>query len=95
MNYITFLLAFIDNAISYNSDNGNITISVAKDRRGKLVILSMKDTGIGLKDEEMSRLFHKFWRSSRALKADTEGMGIGLFMAKGIVERQGGKMCLC
>ncbi len=83
---------FLDNAISYNSDNGNITISVAKDRRGKLVILSMKDTGIGLKDEEMSRLFHKFWRSSRALKADTEGMGIGLFMAKGIVERQGGKM---
>lgn len=98
----------LDNAINYNHEGGKAHVSFVEDvnkdlkkdvnksaeksTENSFVTLAVSDTGIGLSKEEFGRLFQKFWRSPLALKADTEGMGIGLFMAKNIVERQGGKL---
>jgi signal transduction histidine kinase len=94
---IRFVLqTLFDNALSYTPEGGSIKAELKeeKDKNGVVIasVLSITDSGMGFSKEEIGRLFHKFWRSQSALKADTEGMGIGLFMAKRIVERQHGTL---
>ncbi len=50
------------------------------------------DTGIGIPAEQQDRIFTKYFRSANAIKAETEGTGLGLFIAKNIVEAHGGKI---
>jgi signal transduction histidine kinase len=52
----------------------------------------VKDTGIGIPSEEVPKLFGKFFRASNAVKFATEGSGMGLAIAKNIVEAHGGQM---
>jgi signal transduction histidine kinase len=90
------LQTLFDNALSYTPSHGSIQVSVSdeKDPAGKIknVLLSVADTGIGFSKEELGRLFEKFWRSTRAYTMDTEGMGIGLFMCKHIINHQHGTL---
>lgn len=80
----------VENAIHYTGEGGTITVSVSK--KDLNVVCSVKDSGIGIPKEELPHLFSKFYRGSRARLADTEGMGIGLYIAKGIITRHKGKM---
>ena len=82
----------IDNAIRYNVPNGEIVVSVRKAEDGPYLAVSVKDTGIGIPADEMAHIFTKFYRSSNALKFQTEGSGLGLYIAKNIVVAHGGRM---
>jgi signal transduction histidine kinase len=89
----------LDNAISYTPQGGTINVEIKEEGTGRKsgrklgnVVFSVTDSGIGLSKEDSSRVFEKFWRSPDARKADTEGMGIGLFMARRIMEREGGSL---
>lgn len=78
----------IDNAIKYTLPGGKVTIEAsAKDRN---VIVSVKDTGIGIPQEQQHRVFSKFFRGRNAQLYQTTGTGLGLSMAKGIMEMHGG-----
>lgn len=81
---------FIENAIHYTPDNS--IVIVRTERRGDNIICSVADAGIGIGTQEMPHLFSKFHRGDEARKADTEGMGIGLFMSKQIIDRHKGKI---
>ena len=80
----------IDNAISYTPAGGSIGIEYANDASNLTV--KIHDTGIGIRKSELGHVFNKFFRGSEARKADTEGLGIGLFMARQMIERQSGKI---
>ncbi|MBI5133772.1 MAG: HAMP domain-containing histidine kinase [Candidatus Taylorbacteria bacterium] len=84
------LQIIVENAIAYTPAGGAISIGVSNDSASAYV--AIKDTGIGIAKEDMPRLFSKFWRSKEAKAIDTEGMGIGLFMAKSIIERHNGEV---
>ncbi len=78
-----------DNAIKYSKDGQvHVTEKLAKD----VVRLEVKDTGIGIKKEDISHLFGKFARTDEAQKADPGGMGIGLYFVKRVVEDHHGKV---
>jgi len=81
---------FTENAMHYTPEGGTITIALNKS--GNDVVFSVKDSGIGISQEELPRLFNKFYRGRNARLADTEGMGIGLYMSKEIIERHSGKI---
>lgn len=74
----------ITNAIKYTQEGGDIllTLSLSDDR----AILSVKDTGIGISPDEVSRVFDDFFRTSEAKKIDPYGRGIGLPFVKKVVE---------
>lgn len=74
----------IDNAIKY-TEVGGITISVQKDETTRKVLLSVKDTGIGVKAEVIPKLFQKFTRDKDAGKVNIMGTGLGLYVAKEIM----------
>lgn len=80
----------ISNAIKYNKEGGKVFITV-KEKNGK-VIFCVKDEGIGISDEERNGLFEKFFRGDSASKKSVGGTGLGLYIAKNIVEQGGGKI---
>ena len=80
----------IDNAIMYTSAGGRVTIGA--ERQGSEVVIHIADTGIGIPAAESERIFTKFFRSRRALSHYTDGSGLGLFVAKNIVDQHGGRI---
>ncbi len=80
----------IDNSINYTPEGGKITIKVNNDKY--IVTVQIIDNGMGLNKEEKEHLFTKFYRSSRAQMVDTEGVGVGLFMVRQIIEKDKGKI---
>lgn len=84
----------IDNAIKY-SQKGIITVKleeVETSDRERKIRLSVRDTGMGIRQEDINRLFTKFWRSEEAQKTQSGGMGIGLYLVKRIVEDHKGRV---
>ena len=86
------LQVIVENAVNYTKRDGAIEVKLARDSRLASILISIKDIGIGITKEELPHLFSKFYRAGRARTADSEGMGIGLYMVKKIVERHNGKI---
>lgn len=82
----------VDNAIKYNVQNGEVRIRIEPMENKPFIMISVEDTGKGMSSEDISRLFTKFFRSKEALKEQTSGIGLGLYLAKNIIERHGGKI---
>lgn len=81
---------FLDNALKYTPIGGKVTVS-AEISWGYIKI-SVTDTGIGISQPEKVKLFSKFFRGANAVRLQTEGSGLGLFIVKNIVERHGGRI---
>jgi len=82
----------IENAVKYTFNKGKIEISFKAE--GNFVELSIKDSGIGIPPEDKEKIFKRFFRAQNAMKVETDGSGLGLYIAKGIVEKHGGKIWL-
>ena len=78
----------IGNAVKYTSANGQVAVTAVA-TADKLTI-SVADTGIGIAPADQKRLFDKFFRANNALKHDTEGTGLGLYIARNIIEAHHG-----
>ena len=82
----------VDNAIRYNTKGGEVLVTIKKSERGPFLEVKVKDTGIGIPASEIQKTFTKFFRSSSAVKFQTEGTGLGLYIAKNIIAAHGGEM---
>jgi len=82
----------VDNGLKYNVKNGEVRVRIDPMEGKPFVLVSVEDTGVGISREDLSRLFTKFFRSKAALKGQTSGIGLGLYLAKNIVSRHGGKV---
>jgi len=80
----------IDNAIKFTPDQGEITIGL--EDGNKDLIVSVEDTGVGIADEEQPHLFSKFYQAKSTVTQHKSGVGLGLVIAKGIVQSHGGKI---
>ena len=80
----------LENALSYTPKKGTTKISVSSDKNE--VLITVADTGIGIPEEAKGEIFQKFFRAPNAVKLDTTGSGLGLFIAKNIVEAHKGKI---
>jgi signal transduction histidine kinase len=84
------IMNFADNAVYYSKEKGTITISLKVD--GPRVVYTVKDQGIGVPDEEKDRLFNKFFRATNARKQRPDGTGVGLFLAKKVIDAHDGQI---
>jgi PAS domain S-box-containing protein len=80
----------LDNAIKYTLPGGMITIALKSTE--KEIEFSIEDTGIGIPEDQQQNVFKKFFRGSNAVKIETEGNGLGLFIVKNIIEAHNGKI---
>ena len=81
---------FVSNAIKYIKSKGHIEISV--DAKNDEIMVCVKDNGIGIPRSQHDIIFQKFFRSDNAAKYQTEGTGLGLYIAKNIIDQSGGKI---
>ena len=81
-------LNLVDNAIKYTHENKNIWIEV-EDKNNNLII-SVKDNGVGIPKEDLSRIFERFYRVDKARSRDVGGTGLGLAIIKHIVKNLDG-----
>lgn len=81
---------FLDNAVKYSRDGDSITVSL-KNENGSCV-LSVSDTGIGMKKEDIQKIFDRFYRAEGARDGKVEGHGLGLSIAKLIVLNHAGSI---
>ena len=79
-------LNIVDNAIKFTPKKGTITIDLSK--KSDAAILRVKDTGIGISDEELPHIFERFYRGSKTDK--TFGSGLGLAIAQAVVKAHKG-----
>lgn len=84
------LTNIINNAVKYTPARGTVTVSTALGADRRSVAITVRDTGIGIPEEDQGRLFDKFYRGKNALKLETEGTGLGLFIAHNIIEAHRG-----
>lgn len=84
------VINLIDNAIKYTPEGGRVAITA--ERQGKDVVISVVDTGIGIHPDNIDRIFDKFYREYTDLSVSAGGTGLGLFITKELVERQGGEL---
>lgn len=78
------------NSIKYTPANGTIQVQVKDD--GETVLVEISDTGIGIPENEIDKVFDEFFRASNARRVERDGTGLGLSIAKQTIERHGGKI---
>lgn len=78
----------LDNAIKYSPAGSTVTIRLHQFY--SYISLEIADQGIGIPKEEYNQIFKRFYRGSHPLVKQTEGTGVGLFLARRIIEEQGG-----
>ncbi|MGO1923322.1 MAG: two-component system histidine kinase PnpS [Jeotgalicoccus sp.] len=84
------VLNLVANAVNYTSDNGDIYIDV--EERSSKIVLSVKDTGMGIPEEALDRLFERFYRVDKARSRHSGGTGLGLAIVKHLVESHDGRI---
>jgi signal transduction histidine kinase len=80
----------VNNAIKFTPERGTITVRAKKD--AEKITISVIDTGIGIKREDLNKLFNEFYRVDNEINQNVKGTGLGLALAKKIVEAHSGKM---
>lgn len=84
------ILNLIDNAVKYNRSKGEIHLSLVVE--AQLANIRVQDTGIGILESEIPRIFDRFYRVDRARSREMGGSGLGLSISRWIVEAHGGEI---
>ncbi|MCR8745335.1 HAMP domain-containing sensor histidine kinase [Romboutsia lituseburensis] len=83
-------LNLIDNAIKYTPENKEVHVNVSASKGN--ICISIKDTGVGIPEEDIERIFERFYRVDKARSRDVGGTGLGLAIIKHIVKSLGGNI---
>lgn len=82
--------SLLDNAIRYSKEKGKVKITLGK--KEEKLYLEIRDNGVGIPRDDQRYIFQKFFRSGNVMRQQTEGSGLGLYIAKSIIEKSGGKI---
>lgn len=80
----------LENACNYTPVGRSVSVKAGT--VGRRAVIEVADTGIGIDPMEQMRLFEKFHRGDRARRADTEGVGVGLYLARSVMKRHKGRI---
>jgi signal transduction histidine kinase len=80
----------LENALQYTPDEGRVSLDLYKQSR--FAVVSVRDTGIGIAPDQISKVFDRFWRANKARSRREGGTGLGLAISQAIAKRHGGKI---
>jgi CheY-like chemotaxis protein len=83
------MLNIINNAIKY-TEKGSVKVNISYEREQEILLVSVSDTGIGIKPEDIDKLYNLFQRLEETKNRNIEGTGLGLNITKQLVEMMGG-----
>lgn len=82
----------LSNAVKYTPDEGQIDLHLGSTSDKKAVLLVIKDNGFGIPKDQQEQIFTKLFRADNVREKETEGTGLGLYIAKTIIDNSGGKL---
>lgn len=92
-NLVSMLFySLIENAVLYNKMNGGVFISIQKFPHRPYAQIIIEDTGIGMSKEDLENLFKKYYRGKKTKNVNVQGLGIGLYTAKNILDLHGAEI---
>ncbi|MBS1954481.1 MAG: GHKL domain-containing protein [Cyanobacteria bacterium SZAS-4] len=80
----------IENAISYTGDNGTVRISAL--RQGATAVVKVEDNGVGIAQEDLEKIYDRFWRADKSRNYKSGNQGLGLAIVKALVEHYQGNI---
>ncbi|MBI4132871.1 MAG: HAMP domain-containing histidine kinase [Candidatus Sungbacteria bacterium] len=80
----------VDNAIRYSFGGGRVVVTIAP--HDGLLEWKVRDSGVGIPKEQHAMVFQKFFRSEHAVRAETQGSGLGLYIARSVIAALGGEI---
>jgi len=80
----------LSNAVKYTPDNGKIVLKILSEKNK--IIITVTDTGYGIPQDQQAKIFTKLFRADNVSAKDTQGNGLGLYIARSILERINGKI---
>jgi signal transduction histidine kinase len=80
----------VSNAVKYSPDGGTIRIGARAE--GDIAIAYVSDHGVGIAPEEQEQIFQRFYRVDNRLSRETQGSGLGLYLARAVIAAHGGKI---
>ncbi len=86
------LTNLLGNAVKYSPQGGPITLTITQDTATRAVQISVQDRGIGIPGHQQAQIFGRFTRADNALAWGISGTGLGLYLCRELVERQGGRL---
>ncbi|MDL1163499.1 HAMP domain-containing sensor histidine kinase, partial [Yersinia pestis] len=87
--FVQIMTNIISNAIKYTAIGGSIDVGVTIDHK-EMVTIYCRDNGIGISEHDLPLIFNRFYRADKARTRDTGGIGVGLSIAKALIEAHGG-----
>lgn len=87
--FVQIVTNIISNAIKYTGIGGSIDVGVTMDQK-EMVTIYCRDNGIGISEHDLPLIFNRFYRADKARTRDTGGIGVGLSIAKALIEAHGG-----
>lgn len=80
------MIILLDNAVKYSDEIQKVDVSIEEDHDHKMVRITVRDYGLGIPEEDLSKIFHRFYRVDKARSRAKGGNGLGLSIAKQLVE---------
>ena len=90
LKFTRLITNLVENAIKYNKDNGSVAVSLNADQT--YFYVKIVDTGVGIPEDEVGKIFERFYRVDKSRSKETGGTGLGLAIVKHITERHGGSV---
>ena len=89
---ITVFVNLLDNAVKYSNHDRKISVRVRKRALNNKVDIFIRDNGLGIPQDELKRIFKRFYRVHSSTSKETKGTGLGLAIVQTIVKKHGGKI---
>jgi two-component system, OmpR family, sensor histidine kinase BaeS len=87
--FVQIMTNIISNAIKYTAIGGSIDVGITIDHK-EMVTIYCRDNGIGISEQDLPLIFNRFYRADKARTRNTGGIGVGLSIAKALIEAHGG-----
>jgi signal transduction histidine kinase len=82
----------LDNAVKYSDQEVRVCVEVAVPNESHVVVVRVRDQGVGIPGEQIKRIFKRFYRVPGRVMARVKGTGLGLFIVRSIVQKHGGRV---
>lgn len=90
MHFTNVIFNLMDNAVKYQSPDRSLHLTVTTRNEGEKLVLTIEDNGIGIKREDLKRIFEKFYRVHTGNRHDVKGFGLGLAYVHNVIKALGG-----
>ena len=92
MHFTNVVFNLMDNAVKYKREDVDLKLKISTWNDGDKLHISIKDNGIGIRKEDLKKIFDKFYRVHTGNRHDVKGFGLGLAYVKNIIEIHGGSI---